>query len=252
MAFWSRSISRMIIVGLLSWVGLHAQTPVKQGTFEASVYVGETFDFPGASAFAVLSDPNAVGTTAIVDSFVLKYQEGRIAQPLVGGRIGVNLTRFLALYGDYAYNFLADRQTASVTAYGLQFTETAVRRYWMAGGGVELSLPAIHRISPFLTIGAGIVHDSYAFTDREYLAANPSINAFGTIYKTAKDLLAPTVGGGIRWFFTERSGLRIAVDGFYVNDGLPQEVPAAAFGGTTTLLSRRNGGRVTLGYFLRR
>jgi hypothetical protein len=234
------------IVALLAFAPqtrLSAQIPLKPWTGEFSVYAGGTFDFPGAGS--------AVYDCLVSGPCMSQSKLGRRTQPVVGGTLSLALTRSLWVYGDYGYMF-ADRQETSVTLSvpvpgltPLKFTDTNTtsRQYWTAAGGVELSFPTIHRIVPFFRAGAGYVHQSYnSFTDPNFLALYPSERL------SHQAIPSGTLGGGVRWYWGERQGLRFLVDGFFLGHGV-EELAQPGSGAGIPYVSRRSGGRITVGYF---
>ena len=232
-----------------------AQFSTKPGTVEISAGIGGSFDFPGASAaaggFAFIIPGLPVPAAGIP-----KLSAGRKSQPIVGGGAGIALTRFLWIYGDYGYLF-PDRQTASaglpvptVPTVSVTTSTEATRHYWTGTGGVELSFPTVHRIVPLVRLGGGYVHHSYNYrSDTPNYRSTPQFITFQI--SNAENIPVVTFGGGVRWYWGERHGLRILVDGFRLSHGVDDVAVAEGRSGTGYLfVTRRSGGQVTVGYFL--
>src|ERR1700730_9338312 len=98
MTFWPR-LSACVVGTLILSANVCAQFPTKPGTVEMSIFSGGTFDFPGAGAAA--GGFSFVARGAPVRLGIPKLVPGRKSQPILGGEIGVALTRFLWIYGDY-------------------------------------------------------------------------------------------------------------------------------------------------------
>ncbi len=225
---------------LLIQTNLLAQMPLKRWTKEISIYGGTTFGFPGAGS--------AVADCVIGGPCEHQVVLGRKTQPVIGGEIAVSVTKVLWLYGDYGYMF-HDSNQATVSPGGFTDTNSATRHYWTATGGVELSFPTIHRIVPFLRVGAGYVRESYSsVTNPDFLGFYPPV------VSDTRPIPSGTVGGGWRWYWNERQGLRFMVDGFFLGRSI-QDAALPACGAscgivdTIPYVTRRGGGRITIGYF---
>lgn len=222
-------------IGSFSQVAL-AQRTIQPFTIELSASAGGTFDFPGATAFSGICQPN---TTNCHQQLLL----GEKSLPVFGGEVAVALNRFLWMYGDYNY-MLPDRKSASSTLGESSDNTTVNRHYWSATGGIEVSFPQVHRIVPLLRIGAGEVYHSYNFYD-------VGVNVTPPVFQrsNAQGIKAGTFAGGVRWYWRERQGVRIMVDGFYLGHGVEEAAPPAFGGGGAAFVTRRSGGAVTVGYF---
>jgi hypothetical protein len=160
------------------------------------------------------------------------------------------LLKFLWVYGDYGYVF-PDRETAVAVAPAIpgfvagHLVNGVSRHYWTATGGVELTYPNAHRVVPFLRLGGGEVHQNYNFFNSGTgvtISPQTQRSNFGNI-------AAGTVGGGVRLYLGDWQGLKVEVDEFFLGSGIDQVGPAS-FGSTgAAALSRKSGGRVTIGYF---
>ena len=227
---------------------LLAQIPTRPGTVEISAYGGGSFDFPGAGiAYGGFSYTNTFNPP--------KFTPGRKTQPTIGAEVGVSLTRFLWLYGDYAYLF-PDREhaTASIpltNTVSLTETASATRHYWAGTGGAELSFPTVHRVVPLVRFGGGYVHQRHNINWPPYNTRVGNI-AFvdpGLQILEAESIPAVTFGGGVRWYWSERHGLRVLVTGFRLSHGVTDMGASSAVGGYG-FVTRRSGGELTVGYFV--
>jgi hypothetical protein len=236
-AFTIMTLQRFLLLAICALIlgaSLQAQIPQRRGTIEASIYAGGSFDFPGAGS-AVADCPRG-------QSCVSQINLGRKTQPILGGQVAVSIMRFLWVYGDFGYMFEDDQRT-SVSFSGLTDTNTTSRQYWTATGGVELSFPTIHRVVPFVKAGAGVVHHEYeSVTSPNYLALYPSVRS------ASEEIPSGTAGGGIKWFWNERQGLRFEADGFFLGHGVEQAAyPGSGVG--IPYVTRSSGGRIIVGYF---
>ena len=251
---------------------LFAQAPTKPWTVETSVNLGGSFDFPGAGVgaggYSEEYTYQSPYLTQVPSPALSHLSLGRKSGFVLGGEASISVTRFMWLYGDYGYIF-PDRNQVSATvpvfllvgsqvlSLGLGTTvSTASRQYWTGTGGLEVSLPKIHRIVPFARFGAGYVHQSYNFNSSgENIAVSTGVpGAPTTIVVPAttitrfENIPSVTFGGGVRWYTGERHGVRIMVDGFRLGHSVDDVV--AAIGGGYTFVARRSGGRITVGYFI--
>lgn len=138
------------------------QIPLKRGIVEVSFYSGGTFDLPGAGSASI----------ACSEECEFDIAQGSKSLPLIGASLSIPVTRFLWIYGDYAYAF-PDHNTSSVVSGGFAGSNSSNRQYWVASGGAELSFPTIHTIVPLLRFGVGTLHQSYDF--RNYALDKPTV-----------------------------------------------------------------------------
>lgn len=234
----ARVVLAVAFLLILSGTTLMAQKSVPAGTIEWNLYGGGTFDLPGASAFAGIyqaSNPSNSNQ---------QYNSGKKSLPLLGGGLAVSLGKIFWVYGDYRYMF-PDRSTATASLLNSTGVETVNTHYWLADGGVQVTFPTIQRVSPYLEMGVGNMHQSYSRTDNY-------TNIIGTPFSSvhiSQDIIAPHLGGGVRVFVRERQGFRFAVDGYYLGHGVQQRVPGVQ--GTYPVITRRGWGSITAGYFVR-
>ncbi len=236
---FSRLFTAVLLVNVLSPFSF-AQRAIKAGTVDVSVSIGGTFDFPGAGAYAGLC------SVAAPTNCQLKLNLGNKSTFLGAGEVAIALNRFIWLYGDYSHT-LPERESASVTLNNSSVTTTTSRHYWTSTGGVEISFPTVHRVVPFLRLGAGKVYNDYNFYEVG-VNTNPAI--IHRFSAPNQEIWSGTFGGGMRWFpkHQERQGFRIMIDAFYLGHGIEQ-AGAPSTGGGAAFISRRSGGEVTFGYF---
>jgi hypothetical protein len=240
------------MLGILAGqASLLAQFSTKPLTIEMSAYGGGSFDFPGAT-----SASGGYSFTSTIPKAV--FVPGRKSQPIVGGEVGVSVTKFLWLYGDYGYMFPNSQQasatiplTATVNTTDVHYT---TRHYWTATGGVELSFPTVHRVVPFLRLGGGYVHHSYNvyWPGIDVRLGNTRYYDPGLQIVKGENIPAVTFGGGIRWYWSERQGLRFLVEDFRLGHGVT-DLARSAIANTSLgygYVTRRSGGGITVGYFV--
>jgi hypothetical protein len=214
---------------------LSAQRSAHLGEVEVAVHGGGTFDLPGAASYVGLFQTTNPSNQAA------QFLPGRKSQPLVGGSLAVALHKMLWLYGDYSYMF-PDRTAAAISFLGVNGVNTVNRHYWMADGGIQLTFPTVQRVMPYISLGAGRLHQNYSsvrtYSGISTTSANNEFNSF-----------TPHVGAGVRIFVTERSGFNLSADGYYSSKLLEAQVPG--IGDTYPTVTRKGFGRVSAGYFVR-
>lgn len=223
----------LVTMAPLSW----GQKSVRAGTIELNVYGGGTFDLPGASSFAGIVQSNNPANSN------QQFRNGQKSEPLLGTGLAVSLGKFFWLYGDYAYMF-PDRSTANASLFSSTGVETVDRHYSLAHGGLQVTFPTVQRVSPYLELGAGILHQSYTRTSNYTNIIGPPFSS----QSISNNIAAPHIGGGVRVFVKERQGFRFAVDGYYLGTGIQQRVPGVQ--GTFPFITRRGWGSITAGYFV--
>jgi hypothetical protein len=153
------------------------------------------------------------------------------------------INRYFWVYGSYGYIF-PDRKVAAASVNdSISGTNTVNRHYWLATGGLEVSFPTVHGIVPLLRVGAGTIHHNYNSYDVSRGTTVPIISI-----SDSSNIPTGTVGGGIRWYFGERHGIRIMGNGYFLGRGITHIVPSSALDGVSRV-ARKSGGTVTIGYF---
>jgi hypothetical protein len=142
--------------------------------------------------------------------------------------------------------------TGTGTLFHVPTTGTTNRKWWTATGGLEVSAPSIHRVVPFVRIGGGYVHHSYDYTRPEFRFPIGTIFPGYDFNRTDVGYI-PTVnfGAGLRWYHSERRGVRILVDGFRLSRSVEDiAVPESRSNVGYLFVNSRGGGRITIGYFI--
>ncbi len=230
----------VVAVGVLTLIpaGLWAQRSTRPGEVELSFHGGATFDLPGAPSYVGIVESRNPNNRS------QQFLPGRKSQPLIGGGAAVALYKVLWVYGDYSYVF-PDRTAASTVFGSSTGVNTVNRHYWMMDGGFQLTFPTVQRVMPYISVGAGKLHQNYSSTRRYTNVTGVPLTYNRQVFNS----FTPHLGAGVRVFLTERSGFRFSVDGYYSNR--PLEALVQGVGDTYPTVARKGFGRVAGGYFVR-
>jgi hypothetical protein len=143
-----------------------------------------------------------------------------------GGNIAYAVTRLIMPYGEFTYFPGIGRETTLIIPIvnpGGSVTNTNVnflRSIPLADfhGGVHFRIPLKEKhVVPYLAVGAGAVH-FYKTTNTGTITTPSGVLTLAPYTDPAQNKFAANFGGGFRFYFNEKFGMRLEAKAYTVKD----------------------------------
>jgi hypothetical protein len=200
-----RSARWLIDIGMLGMVmgvgvpGVHAQVSlVRAGSFEVGPFVGASYG---------------------IDQF----------RGMGGGNVTFAINKYILPYAEYSY-FPGIGRTTTTLFPGTQSSFTQVTSYPLSDfhGGVHIRFP-IHEspVVPYAVIGLGGLRQSARMITINYKDINGNPATAGPLPVPAQTDFTVNFGGGIRYYLSQRYGIRVEAKGYRPSGGSANPVTSS-------------------------